>query len=76
MTDPRQSADILEMEALFGNIIERLLGDKGYRGYHAPPEPVVGHLKAEHRMGRNDLSIGKETPPTLSLTPSATTSAA
>src|SRR5437764_305654 len=29
---------IPEMEALIGNIIERLLGDKGYRGHNAPPE--------------------------------------
>ena len=29
---------IPEIEALIGNIIERLLGDKGYRGHNAPPE--------------------------------------
>jgi IS5 family transposase len=75
---------IPEMEALVGNIIERLLADKGYRGHNAPPdykfrvftsgqkrrmtpkikrelrrrsaiEPVIGHLKSEHRMGRNYL---------------------
>src|SRR6201996_866977 len=75
---------IPEMEALIGNIIERLLGDKGYRGHNAPPdyqfrvftsgqkrrmppkikrelrrrsaiEPVIGHIKSEHRMGRNYL---------------------
>ena len=75
---------IPEMEALIGNIIERLLGDKGYRGHNAPPEykfrvftsgqkrrvtpkikrelrrrsaiePVIGHLKSEHRMGRHYL---------------------
>jgi transposase, IS5 family len=75
---------IPDMEALVGNIIARLLGDKGYRGHNAPPdykfrvfisgqkrgvtpkikrelrrraavEPVIGHLKAEHRMGRNYL---------------------
>ena len=75
---------IPEMEALIGNIIERLLADKGYRGHNAPPdykfrvftsgqkrrmtpkikrelrrrsaiEPVIGHLKSEHRMGRNYL---------------------
>src|SRR6201993_1260332 len=69
---------------LIGNIIERLLADKGYRGHNAPPdykfrvfisgqkrrvtpkikrelrrrsaiEPVIGHLKSEHRMGRNYL---------------------
>jgi len=73
---------IPEMEAIIGNIIERLLADKGYRGHNAPPdykfrvftsgqkrrmtpkikrelrrrsaiEPVIGHLKSEHRMGRN-----------------------
>ena len=75
---------IPEMEALIGNIIERLVLDKGYRGHNAPPdykfrvfisgqkrrvtpkikremrrrsaiEPVIGHLKSEHRMGRNYL---------------------
>ena len=75
---------IPQMEALLGNTLERLLGDKGYRGHNAPPdykfrvflsgqkrgvtpkikrqlrrraavEPVIGHLKAEHRMGRNYL---------------------
>lgn len=73
---------IPDIEALIGNIIVRLLADKGYRGHNAPPdykskvflsgqkrgvtpkirrelrrraavEPVIGHLKAEHRMGRN-----------------------
>jgi IS5 family transposase len=75
---------IPDMEALIGNIIERLILDKGYRGHNAPPEykfrvfisgqkrrmtpkikrelrrrsavePVIGHLKSEHRMGRNFL---------------------
>jgi len=75
---------IPEMEALIGNIIERLFTDRGYRGHNAPPEykfrvfisgqkrritpkikrelrrrsavePVIGHLKSEHRMGRNYL---------------------
>jgi IS5 family transposase len=75
---------IPDMEALVGNTIERILGDKGYRGHNAPPdykfrvftsgqkrrvtpkikrelrrrsavEPVIGHLKSEHRMGRNYL---------------------
>ena len=75
---------IPDMEALIGNIIERLLADKGYRGHNAPSdykfrvftsgqkrrvtpkikrelrrrsavEPVIGHLKSEHRMGRNYL---------------------
>src|SRR6201997_3884363 len=75
---------IPDMEALIGNIIERLILDKGYRGHNAPPEykfrvfisgqkrrmtpkikrelrrrspveAVIGHLKSEHRMGRNYL---------------------
>jgi len=74
---------IPEMEALTGNIIKRLLSDKGYRGPMRHPttssgcssqarsggwpkikrelrrrsavEPVIGHLKSEHRMGRNYL---------------------
>jgi|SRR5271166_5680026 len=75
---------IPDIEALIGNIIERLLADKGYRGRNAPPdykfrvftsgqkrrvtpqikrelrrrsaiEPVIGHLKSEHRMSRNYL---------------------
>ena len=75
---------IPDMEALIGNIIDRLVLDKGYRGHNAPPdykfrvfisgqkrgvtpkikrelrrrsavEPVIGHLKSEHRMGRNYL---------------------
>ena len=73
------------MEALIGNIIERLIADAGYRGHNAPPdykfrvftsgqkrrvtpkikremrrrsavEPVIGHLKDDHRMGRNYLA--------------------
>ena len=76
---------IPEMEALIGNIIARLLADKGYRGHNAPAdykfrvftsgqkrrvtpkikrelrrrsaiEPVIGHLKEDHRMGRNHLA--------------------
>ena len=75
---------IPDMEALIGNVIERMMLDKGYRGHNAPPEykfrvfisgqkrrvtpkikrelrrrsaiePVIGHLKSEHRMGRNYL---------------------
>ena len=75
---------IPDMQALIGNIIGRLVLDKGYRGHNAPPEykfrvfisgqkrrvtpqikrelrrrsavePVIGHLKSEHRMGRNFL---------------------
>jgi len=73
------------MEALIGNIIERMIADAGYRGHNAPSdykfrvftsgqkrrvtpqikremkrrsavEPVIGHLKADHRMGRNYLA--------------------
>jgi IS5 family transposase len=73
------------MEALIGNIIERMIADAGYRGHNAPPdykfrvftagqkrrvtpqikremrrrsavEPVIGHLKDDHRMGRNYLA--------------------
>ena len=73
-----------DMEALVGNVIERMFLDKGYRGHNAPPEykfrvfisgqkrrvtpqikrelrrrsavePVIGHLKSEHRMARNYL---------------------
>ena len=73
------------IEALVGNILERIFTDAGYRGHNAPPEhrfkvftagqkrhvspqikrqmrrraavePVIGHLKAEHRMGRNYLA--------------------
>jgi hypothetical protein len=29
---------IPDMEALIGNIITRLLGDRGYRGHNAPPD--------------------------------------
>jgi hypothetical protein len=81
---PTLATVIPDMEALVGNIIARLLADRGYRGHNAPPEykfgvfisgqkrgvtptikrelrrraavePVIGHLKAEHRMGRNYL---------------------
>ena len=73
------------MEALIGNIIERMIADAGYRGHNAPHdykfrvftsgqkrrvtpqikremkrrsavEPVIGHLKEDHRMGRNYLA--------------------
>jgi hypothetical protein len=39
-------------------------------------EPVIGHLKAEHRMGRNYSGIVGVTPQTLFPPPPATTSAA
>ena len=29
---------IPDMEALVGNVIERILADKGYRGHNAPPD--------------------------------------
>jgi hypothetical protein len=38
-------------------------------------EPVIGHLKAEHRMGRNYLGSVAATPPTLSSLSPATTAA-
>ena len=73
------------MEALIGNMLERIIADAGYRGHNAPPEhkfkvytagqkrrvtpqikrefkrraavePVIGHLKDDHRMGRNHLA--------------------
>src|SRR5579862_1396610 len=73
------------IEALVGNVLERIFADAGYRGHNAPPEykfkiftagqkrrvtpqikrqmrrraavePVIGHLKAEHRMARNHLA--------------------
>ena len=76
---------ISEMEALIGNIVERVIADAGYRGHNAPDshkfrvftagqkrrmtpqtkremrrrsavEPVIGHLKEGHRMGRNYLA--------------------
>ena len=69
------------IEALLGNVLERIVADAGYRGHNAPPqhrfrvytagqkrgvteaikrdfkrraaiEPVIGHLKDDHRMGR------------------------
>lgn len=83
--DGHTLAEVLPaMQAMIGNIIERVLADAGYRGHNAPPqyrfkvftagqkrrvtpqikrqmrrraavEPVIGHLKAEHRMSRNHL---------------------
>ena len=73
------------MERQIGASLRRIVADRGYRGYNAPPEhkfrvfisgqkrrvteqikrelrrrsavePVIGHLKAEHRMGRNHLA--------------------
>jgi len=54
---------IPEMEALAGNTIARMLTDKGYRGHkikrelrrRSAVEPVIGHLKDDHRMRRNYL---------------------
>ena len=97
---------IPEIEALIGNILERIVADAGYRGHNAPPEykfrvytagqkrrrtpsrssarcddasavePVIGHLKADHRMGRNYLAHRAAMPSTPSSPPPATTSAA
>ena len=76
---------IPQMQALLGNVIDRIITDAGYRGHNAPPEhkfkvytagqkrrvtehikrefkrrsaiePVIGHLKNGHRMGRNYLA--------------------
>ena len=73
------------IEALVGNVLDRIVADAGYRGHNAPPdykfkvytagqkrrvteqvkrdfkrraaiEPVIGHLKHDHRMGRNYLA--------------------
>ncbi len=73
------------IEALLGNVLDRILTDAGYRGHNAPPEhrfhvytagqkrrmtpqikrdfkrraaiePVIGHLKDDHRMRRNYLA--------------------
>jgi transposase, IS5 family len=73
------------IEALIGNVLDRIIADAGYRGHNAPPdykfkvytagqrrrvteqvkrdfkrrsaiEPVIGHLKDDHRMGRNYLA--------------------
>jgi IS5 family transposase len=76
---------IPDMQALVGNVLDRVIADAGYRGHNAPPEhrfkvytagqkrrvtaqikrefkrraavePVIGHLKDDHRMGRNYLA--------------------
>jgi IS5 family transposase len=76
---------IPQMQALLGNVLDRIITDAGYRGHNAPPEhkfkvytagqkrrvteqikrefkrrsaiePVIGHLKDDHRMGRNYLA--------------------
>ena len=73
------------VEALVGNVLDRIIADAGYRGHNAPPEykfkvytagqkrrvteqikrqfkrraaiePVIGHLKDDHRMDRNYLA--------------------
>jgi transposase, IS5 family len=73
------------MQALVGNVLDRVIADAGYRGHNAPPEhrfrvytagqkrrittqikrefkrraavePVIGHLKEDHRLGRNYLA--------------------
>ena len=79
------AAVIPAIEALVGNVLERIIADAGYRGHNAPPdykfrvytagqkrrvteqikrqfkrraaiEPVIGHLKDDHRMGHNYLA--------------------
>jgi IS5 family transposase len=74
-----------DMQAIIGNVLERIIADAGYRGHNAPAEhqfrvytagqkrrvtpqvkrefkrraaiePVIGHLKEDHRMGRNYLA--------------------
>jgi IS5 family transposase len=76
---------IPQMQALLGNVLDRIITDAGYRGHNASPEhkfkvyttgqkrrvteqikrefkrrsaiePVIGHLKDDHRMGRNYLA--------------------
>jgi transposase, IS5 family len=73
------------MQAILGNLLDRVIADAGYRGHNASPEyqfkvytagqkrritpqikcdmrrratvePVIGHLKEDHRMGRNYLT--------------------
>jgi len=73
------------IQALLGNVLDRVVTDAGYRGHNAPPEhrfrvyvagqkrrvteqikrefkrrsaiePVIGHLKDDHRMRRNHLA--------------------
>ena len=73
------------MQALLGNVLDRIIADASYRGHNAPAEhkfrvytagqkrrvnpqikrefkrraaiePVIGHLKDDHRMGRNYLA--------------------
>jgi hypothetical protein len=75
---------IPHVEGIVGNEVQRIVGDKGYRGHGAPApydmrvyvsqqrrgvtktierelkrraavEPVIGHMKSEHRMDRNYL---------------------
>jgi len=74
-----------DLQALIGNVLERIIADAGYRGHNAPAEhrfrvytagqkrrvtpqvkrefkrraaiePVIGHLKDDHRIGRNYLA--------------------
>jgi len=44
---------ILDIEALVGNTLERLLADKGYRGHNAPPDIQVQGLHLRPETGRN-----------------------
>lgn len=77
---------IADLEKLTGVVVQRIHGDKGYRGHNYPNrfkvwisgqvrrvtkairremrrraavEPVIGHVKEDHRMGRNHLK-GRE----------------
>jgi IS5 family transposase len=77
---------IADLEKLTGVVVQRIHGDKGYRGHNYPDrfkvwisgqvrrvtkairremrrraavEPVIGHVKDDHRMGRNHLK-GRE----------------
>jgi IS5 family transposase len=96
---------IPDMQALVGNILDRVIADAGYRGHNAPPEhrfrvytagqkrrvtaqikrefkrraaiePVIGHLKDDHRMGRNYLAHASGDAINPCSPPPATTSAA
>jgi hypothetical protein len=93
------------MQALVGNVLDRVIADAGYRGHNAPPEhrfrvytagqkrrittqikrefkrraavePVIGHLKEDHRLGRNYLAHASGDAINAVLAAAATTSAA
>ena len=81
LTQPTLANVVPAMQALLGNVLDRIIADAGYRGHNAPAEhkfrvytagqkrrvnqqikrefkrraaiePVIGHLKDDHRMGR------------------------